>query len=194
MFLFTSLRVEYANIQTLEYLVTLLYYRHMYQELFNIQEEIFRTIASQKRLELIQLLHTRELTVSEITDMLDIRQSNVSQHLSELRKAKIVATRKDGTSVYYRLADPRIAQACELVKSFLQEQYNINPEMTKMMSDEAHMFPVVVDPVCKMRVSIAYAGGSEEYDNRVYYFCANGCHNKFIKHPKQYAHTQGESE
>ena len=169
------------------YIFFLLYHRDMYQELFSIQEEIFRTIASQKRLELIQLLHTRELTVSEITDMLGIRQSNVSQHLSELRKAKIVTTRKDGTNVYYRLSDPRIAQACELVKSFLQEQYNIDPEMTKMMGDEAHMFPVVVDPVCKMRVSIAYAGGSEEYDKRIYYFCASGCHDKFIKHPQQYA-------
>lgn len=168
------------------YYASLRYHIDMYQELFGIQEEIFRTIASQKRLELIQLLHSRELTVSEITDMLGIRQSNVSQHLSELRKAKIVATRKDGTSVYYRLTDNRIAKACELIKSFLQEQYNIAPEMQQMLHDEAHMFPVVVDPVCKMRVSIAYAGGSEEHETRVYYFCATGCHDKFVKHPEQY--------
>lgn len=162
----------------------------MYQELFSIQESVFRTIASQKRLEMIQLLHTRELAVSEITAMLGIRQSNVSQHLSELRKAKIVTTRKDGTSVHYRLTDPRIAQACELVKSFLQEQYNINPEMTKMMSDEARMFPVATDPVCGMRVSIAYAGGSEEYDGCMYYFCASGCHIAFIKDSQRYSNAQ----
>lgn len=164
----------------------------MYQELFSIQEEIFRTIASQKRLELIQLLHTRELTVSEITDMLGIRQSNVSQHLSELRKAKIVHTRKEGTSVHYSLADPRIAQACALVKSFLCEQRVIDPEMTKLMDDEANMFPVSLDPVCKMRVSISYASGSETYNDTVYYFCASGCHNKFIAHPTQYINTEGE--
>ena len=158
----------------------------MYQELFSIQEEVFRTIASQKRLEIIQLLHTRELTVTEITDMLGISQTNVSQHLGELRKAKIVAVRKEGTSAYYSLADNRIAQACELIKSFLQDQHNINPELKQLMQDEAHMFPVVVDPVCRMRVSIAYAGGSEEYQERIYYFCASGCHNKFIKNPKQY--------
>lgn len=157
----------------------------MYQELFGIQEEVFRTIASRKRLELIQLLHNRELTVSEITEMLDIRQANVSQHLSELRKAKIVSTRREATKVYYKLSDKRIAQACELIKSFLQEQYNIAPEMKQMLSDES-MFPVVVDPVCKMRVSIAYAGGSAEYDGRVYYFCASGCHAKFTDHPKTY--------
>lgn len=186
MFLIIFTDVKYANIQTLEYLKTLLYYGGMYQELFAIQEDIFRTIASQKRLELIQLLHTRELTVSDITEMLDIRQSNVSQHLSELRKAKIVSTRKDGTSVYYRLSDPRIAHACELIKSFLQDQHNINPEMKKMMDDDAHMYPVVVDPVCKMRVSIAYAGGSEEHDHRIYYFCASGCHTKFVANPKKY--------
>lgn len=169
------------------YILLLLYYKAMYQELFSIQEDVFRTIASQKRLELIQLLHAGELTVSDITDMLGIRQSNVSQHLGELRKARIVSARKEGTSVYYRLTDPRIAQACELIKSFLQDQLNINPEMKKMMNDEAHMFPVVVDPVCRMRVSIAYAGSSEAYNGHVYYFCASGCHNKFLKNPKQYA-------
>lgn len=178
---------EYSNIRTLAYLCILLYHKAMYQELFSIQEDIFRVIASQKRLELIQLLHSRELTVSDITDMLDIRQSNVSQHLSELRKAKIVSTRKDGTSVFYRLTDSRIAQACELVKSFLQDQHNINPEMKKLMHDDEHVYPVVVDPVCKMRVSIAYAGGSEAYNDHVYYFCASGCRNKFVSDPKKYA-------
>lgn len=163
----------------------------IYQDLFGIQEEIFRTIASQKRLELIQLLHTRELTVSEITDMLGIRQSNVSQHLSELRKAKIVTTRKEGTSVYYRLTDPRIAQACQLIKSFLQEQYHVDSEMSQMINDEENIFPVVVDPVCKMRVSVAYAGGIEEYDDRVYYFCSSNCHDKFLKEPNKYLSSQG---
>lgn len=158
----------------------------MYQELFAIQEDVFRTIASQKRLEIIQLLHSRELAVSEITDMLGISQTNVSQHLSELRKANIVTVRKKGTSAYYSLADSRIAQACELIKSFLQDKHNINPEMKQMMHDDAHMFPVVVDPVCGMRVSIAYAGGSEEHQGRIYYFCASGCHIKFIKDTKQY--------
>lgn len=158
----------------------------MYQKLFRIQEEVFRTIASQKRLEIIQLLRSRELTVSEITDMLGISQTNVSQHLSELRRAKIVTVRKEGTSSHYRLADKRIAQACELIKTFLQDQHKLDSEMTEMMQDNTRMFPVAVDPVCGMRISIAYAGGREEHGDRLYYFCAQGCHEKFVKNPDIY--------
>ncbi len=163
----------------------------MYQELFHLQEEIFRTIASQKRLEIIQLLHGSELTVSEMTEMLGIRQANVSQHLSELRSAKIVLSRRDGTKVYYRLADERIVRACTLIKMFLQEQHNINPKILELIQDEKHLFPIVVDPVCKMRISMAHAAGSKVYHGQTYYFCASGCQQKFEKQPHKYAVEEG---
>jgi DNA-binding transcriptional ArsR family regulator/YHS domain-containing protein len=159
----------------------------MYQELFALQEGIFRTIASQKRLEIIQLLQTGELTVGEMTEMLGIRQANVSQHLSELRQAKIVATRREGTRMYYRLTDERIARACALIKLFLHEQHQINPSVLELIKDEKHLFPVVVDPVCRMRISVAHAGGSAVYQNHTYYFCASGCQQKFDKQPSMYA-------
>lgn len=158
----------------------------MYQELFNLQEEIFRTIASQKRLEIIQLLQSGEMTVGEMTEMLGIRQANVSQHLSELRQAKIVATRREGTKIYYRLTDERIARACTLIKLFLHEQHKINPAVLELIKDEKHLFPVVADPVCRMRISVAHAGGSAVYKDRTYYFCASGCQQKFDQQPSEY--------
>ena len=54
----------------------------LYHRLFSLQEDVFKTIASRKRLEIIQLLKIRELSVSEMVEMLGVRQSNLSQHLS----------------------------------------------------------------------------------------------------------------
>jgi DNA-binding transcriptional ArsR family regulator len=164
----------------------------MYQELFSLQEEIFRTIGSHKRLEIIQLLHGRELTVSDMADMLDIRQSNISQHLGELRHAKIVGTRREGVKIYYHLTDERIAKACTLIKLFLQSQHNIDPAVLELMQDnESDIFPVVRDVVCKMRISMSHAGGVSTYDSQTYYFCASGCKTKFDAHPENYIKKEG---
>lgn len=161
----------------------------MYQEVFGIQEELFRTIASRKRLELIQLLHDRELTVSEIASMLGIRQANASQHLSELRKARIVLARRDGVTIHYQLSDPRITQICNLAKAFLVEQHAFTPETAAILDSESNLFPVVIDPVCNMRLSRTYAASHTEHRGVRFYFCASGCHDAFVNHPEKYTNT-----
>ena len=158
----------------------------MFEQLFGLQEEVFKMIASRKRLELIQLLHGRELSVNEMAEMLGIRQANVSQHLSELRQAKIVTTRRDGVKVFYKLTDERISQACSLIKSFLQDQYQLDPTTLKLMQDEAAIFPGVKDVVCGMRISLHYAGASSSWDGETYYFCGSGCKQKFDAAPETY--------
>jgi DNA-binding transcriptional ArsR family regulator len=72
----------------------------MYQKLFKLQEDTLKVVANQKRLEIIQLLNNRELPVNEMVEMLGIRQANLSQHLSLLREAKIVTTRRDGVVIH----------------------------------------------------------------------------------------------
>ena len=158
----------------------------MYQELFGIQENLFRTIASRKQLELIQLLHGRELTVSEMAKMLGIRQANVSQHLSELRKARLVSTHRDGTTIHYSLSDPRIITICDLAKSFLTDNHTFSPEIVTALHDEQQLYPIVTDPVCGMRLSRAYAASSTQYQGTEFFFCASGCYENFANHPEKY--------
>lgn len=159
----------------------------MYEQLFGLQEEIFKTIASRKRLEIIQLLHGRELSVGEMTSMLGIRQANISQHLSELRQARIVTTRREGVKVYYKLTDDRISEACALIKLFLQAQYKIEPAILELMKDETNIFPGVKDVVCGMRISLHHAGGSSTYGDKTYYFCGSGCKQKFDVSPAKFS-------
>jgi ArsR family transcriptional regulator len=47
---------------------------------------------------------------------------NASQHLSVLRHAGLVATRREGTTVFYSLSEPRIAQACDIVHQIVLDR------------------------------------------------------------------------
>lgn len=159
----------------------------MYEKLFALQEDIFKVIANQKRLEIIQLLSSGERTVTEMTDMLGIRQANLSQHLAPLRQAKILETRREGVQVFYHLTDERIADAVVLIRAFLQEQHKIDPEVQEVIDDQSNLYPVVRDVVCGMRISVAKAGGRSKYEKHTYYFCASGCKKQFDAQPNKYA-------
>jgi ArsR family transcriptional regulator len=153
----------------------------MYERLFSLQEEILKTLANHKRLEILQLLNNQEMTVNQIVQMLGIPQTNVSQHLSVLRQKKLVTARKDGLYVYYHLTDKRIATVVKELREFLKVQYKHEPEIAKISAiDSNSLYPIVRDPICGMRISIDEVGESEELDGKVYYFCASGCKKQFM--------------
>lgn len=65
--------------------------------------DIFRALADEVRLRVLHALLSAELSVAELVEVLKLPQSTVSRHLKPLRDARLVDTRRDGTSVYYRL-------------------------------------------------------------------------------------------
>jgi DNA-binding transcriptional ArsR family regulator len=159
----------------------------MYQKLFALQENTLKVVANQKRLEIIQLLNNRELSVSAMVEMLGIRQANLSQHLSLLREAKIVTARRDGVTISYSLTGPKVARACSLIKEFLREQNSANPEIEEILGrDGSGLYPVVKDVVCKMRISVSEAAGTVERNDKTYYFCGSGCKEHFITTPSKF--------
>jgi DNA-binding transcriptional ArsR family regulator len=159
----------------------------MYQKLFKLQEDTLKVVANQKRLEIIQLLNNRELPVNEMVEMLGIRQANLSQHLSLLREAKIVTTRRDGVVIHYSLTDPKIAQACSLIKEFLREQNAADPKVAEILGrDGSGLYPVVKDVVCKMRISVSEAADTVVRNDLTYYFCGDGCREQFLAAPTKY--------
>lgn len=82
------------------------------ESFYDIKAKIIAVLANPKRLEIIDLLAEREKTVSELAEALGLAQAATSQHLAVMRKAGVVEARKEGNFVYYRLADPKIADAC----------------------------------------------------------------------------------
>lgn len=157
----------------------------MYQKLFLFQEEVFKILANQKRLEIIQLLNGRELSVSQMVDMLGLTQSNLSQHLALLRHAKVVTARRDGQTIYYQLSDSRMSEALTMIREVLTDRHEATPEEYELPSSNG-LYPIVNDIVCGMRISQARAGDYAHFDSKDYFFCASGCKSKFELNPKKY--------
>jgi len=75
---------------------------------------------------ILDYLHSGKKSVGELVKLLGLPQSNVSQHLAALRSSDIVATRRDGNTVYYSLVDPRIMQACDIFHEILADRMKTN--------------------------------------------------------------------
>lgn len=75
----------------------------------------FRALGEPMRLRILQVLEAGEKPVNSIVDLLDSSQPNISKHLKALCEEGLVARRRDGLNVCYRIADPAIFQLCDLV-------------------------------------------------------------------------------
>lgn len=94
----------------------------MDDELYERRARICQVLADPKRLRLIDALRAGERSVGDLAESLGASYPNVSQHLNVMRDAGLVATRREGTSVFYRLAYPQITQACDIVCDVLRAQ------------------------------------------------------------------------
>ncbi len=78
---------------------------------------IGRAMGDPKRLCVLESLAEGELSVSDLSARVRCQVPNMSQHLAVLRAAGLVAARREGTTVYYRLTDPRVLEAYQLLQS-----------------------------------------------------------------------------
>ena len=76
---------------------------------------LLKALSNQDRLMILCILADAEKSVSELEEMLGIRQPTLSQQLARLRSDDLVATRRDGKVIYYRLASSEASQVIELV-------------------------------------------------------------------------------
>lgn len=164
----------------------------MYQKIFKMHADLLKTLAHPKRLEIINMLRDQELSVSDMQNMLELPQANLSQHLQLLRKYQVVKFRKDGKQIWYRLAHGNFAKATDLMREVLLEQYEDSPVARYLKMNIVDLLPVVADPVCGMRLSPKIAAGSVSYEGRRYYFCATGCEKKFKRFPRNYFNSLKE--
>ena len=86
-------------------------------ELYALHASFCQALSDPKRLLIVAALRDGERSVGELCQMIGARQSNVSQHLALMRHLGLVETRRAEGNILYRLADPRIAEAVELLRS-----------------------------------------------------------------------------
>ena len=82
----------------------------------------FRALGDPLRVRILDLLRDQELSVTVLAEHLGAGQQNVSKHLAVLTDSGILARRKQGNHVYYRIADQAVFALCEQVCGSLQAQ------------------------------------------------------------------------
>jgi DNA-binding transcriptional ArsR family regulator len=84
-------------------------------ELLDVMAEKFRMLADPTRLAILRTLMAGERSVGQVVDETGRGQANVSKHLKLLTEAGLLARRKTGLQVFYRVNDPLVEQLCTLV-------------------------------------------------------------------------------
>jgi len=82
---------------------------------FESAAELFNVLATPIRLKIISAVCQREKNVSELLSEIDTTQPNMSQHLATLYRSGVLAKRREGTQIYYRLQSERVAMLCRAV-------------------------------------------------------------------------------
>jgi ArsR family transcriptional regulator len=99
---------------------------------FKAQAQLFRALSHPVRLRILDILARQEACVCHLTAVLGQRQPYVSQQLATLREAGLVADRREGTLIYYRLADGHLASLLAEGRTVVQD-----------LAGEALAFPAV---------------------------------------------------
>jgi ArsR family transcriptional regulator len=92
------------------------------QEINLLHNRICHALADPTRILILYILARGSQCVSEVVEALDMPQSTVSRHLRVLRERGLVHTERQGTAVYYTLADRRIIESLDLMREILATQ------------------------------------------------------------------------
>src|SRR3990172_4946871 len=95
------------------------------KSLYEMQAETCKILTNPKRIEILNTLKTEEKTVTELVTALGASKANVSQHLAVMRHKGILTTRREGVNIYYCVSNPKVIDACKLMKEVLFEQHAV---------------------------------------------------------------------
>ncbi len=87
--------------------------------IYVLKGEFFRVLGHPARVRILELLREGERSVGDLQDALGLDSSGTSQHLGALRRQGLLESRREGTSVYYSVRDPRVFQLLEAARQIL---------------------------------------------------------------------------
>ena len=94
----------------------------MEDQIYVYHAEMCKVFSHPKRLELINLLRDQEMSAGELGERLGLAPANLSQHLTMMRERHVLVSRKEGNMVYYRIANPKLLEAFDMLREILFEQ------------------------------------------------------------------------
>ena len=110
-------------------------------ERYRAHADICKVLTDPKRLMVLDALRIGERSVGDLAAALGVALPNASQHLGVLRSAGLVDSRRVGTSVRYRLAEPAIVEACDIIHAIVERRLEARPRVSVAPA------PAPADPV-----------------------------------------------
>ena len=86
------------------------------EELYKIHARTCKVFSNPTRLEILDLLRDKEMSVTELIEKTKLSQANISQHLSIMKSKGIVISDRKGKNVYYQLTNPKINKAFDIIR------------------------------------------------------------------------------
>ena len=106
---------------------------HNSRPVHEIKANLFRVLGHPARIRILEVLRAGERSVGALQGELELDSSGTSQHLAALRRIGLVQSRRDGTSVYYRVDDERVfdllSAGRDIIGRQLAEQQSILGEL-----------------------------------------------------------------
>lgn len=90
-----------------------------FEPLYQLKGEFFKTLGHPARIRVLELLAVRDYAVSELLAEVGLESSNLSQQLAVLRRAGVVAARREGNAVTYSIASEDIAELLQVARKVL---------------------------------------------------------------------------
>jgi DNA-binding transcriptional ArsR family regulator len=87
--------------------------------IYKIKAEFFKTLGHPARIQVLEVLRKGEHSVSDLVPEVGLEASHLSQQLAVLRRANLVQTRKEGTSVVYSVSNPMIFELLDVARKIL---------------------------------------------------------------------------
>ena len=94
----------------------------MMKELYELHAEICKVFSNPIRLEILNLLRDQKMSVTELINKTKLSQANISQHLSIMKSKGIVTSERKGKNIFYKLSNPRIIKAFDIIREVLAER------------------------------------------------------------------------
>ena len=99
------------------------------KEIYKLHAEMCKVFSNPIRLEILNILRDKELSVSELVRKTELSQANISQHLSIMKSKGIVDSERNGKNIYYNLSNHKIIKAFDIIKEVLTERLEKNQKI-----------------------------------------------------------------
>ena len=90
--------------------------------LYEMQAKVCAALGNAKRIQIIDLLQDDEKQAGTLVQEMGISKANLSQHLHVLKNNGILQSRREGVSIFYKITNPKIISACQLMREVLIDQ------------------------------------------------------------------------